>query len=87
MGQVTDIRIKKTLCVLTVSHYQHDLLQDWCARWGERVVCEIMPPEQDGLPDILEFWDVSGPQKAFAELPDELFATNYRAILGNRAIR
>jgi hypothetical protein len=86
MSNAIDMPLKKTLCILSVSHYHNDLLEGWCRRWADQIKREPATIQDDNIPAVLEFWTVTGPGKAFAELPSEVFASNYRALLGDVAI-
>lgn len=73
--------VRKTLCVLSVSPYQQDVLDEWFARWDGRITREHIDMVPNGILGALEFWNVDGPPQAFSELPREVFAGSYRAAL------
>jgi hypothetical protein len=57
------------------------MMDDWFARWDAELQSEAVDVEPHGILGVLQFWNVEGPHKAFAELPREVFASSYRAIL------
>ena len=70
--------MKKTVCILSASPFQHELLHEWFDRWAAEISITSLTPDAKST---LEAWDVEGPEEAFRELPDDVLGKKYKRVL------
>lgn len=70
--------MKKTVCILSASPFQHELLHGWFDKWAAELSVTMLTPD---AACTLEAWDVEGPEEAFTELPDDVLGKKYKRVL------
>ncbi|HIF26168.1 MAG TPA: hypothetical protein EYG18_11110 [Micavibrio sp.] len=72
------ILTKRTVCILSASPFQQELLHSWFDKWSRQITITSLTPD---VKSTLEAWDVEGPEEAFSELPDDVMGKKYKKVL------